>query len=359
MKDLVGLGWRTEIAAATLAHVERIDFVEVIADDWLDAPRRRLRTLATLSAQVPVVLHAVSLGLASTQAVDGERLRKLARLVEAVQPAFWSEHLAFVRAGEFEIGHLAAPPRTPASLEDLRRNVERARAAIGSAPLLENVATLVDPPLSTLDEATWISLALDSSDCGLLLDLHNLHANASNFGYDPVQFLDSIPLERVRAVHLAGGRWIGERVLDDHLHDVPAAVYRLLEELAARAPQPLSVVLERDGAYPPFAELLAQLDLARAALAEGRRRGTCSQRAPDRVPRQRDAEASDPRLQAFLAGLFVDDDARARFLADPRGRALRAGLDAQAAERLESIDRVGLELAARSFARKRARNSRA
>lgn len=355
MKDRVGLGWRPEIAAATLAHAERLDVLEVLAEDWFDAPQKRLRMLTTLSAQVPVVLHGVSLGLASTEAVESERLRKLARLVAAVQPLFWSEHLAFVRAGGFEIGHLAAPPRTLASLEDLRRNVERARAAVGSLPLLENVATLVDPPGSTLDEATWVSQALGASDCDLLLDLHNLHANAVNFAYDPVGFLDSIPIERVRAVHLAGGKRIQGRILDDHVHDVPAPVYDLLVELAARAPQPLTVILERDGAYPPFEQLLAQLERARAALAEGRGRRSSARRAFDLAPMPAGIRPSDPRLQALLAELFVDAGARAQFLADPRNSALRAGLDPETAARLERIDRVGLELASRSFARKRER----
>jgi uncharacterized protein len=137
--------------------------------------------------------------------------------------------------------------------------------------MTENIATLIDPPGSTLTEAEWIGQIIAASDCELLLDLHNLHANALNFSYDPVQFLDQIPCARVRAVHLAGGKWIG-RLLDDHLHDVPDPVYHLLAELAARVPGPLTVILERDGAYPPIEHLLQQLDRAREALAAGRQR---------------------------------------------------------------------------------------
>src|SRR5579883_968194 len=131
---------------------------------------------------------------------------------------------------------------------------------------MENIATLIDPPGSTMGESQWIS----KIGGPLLLDLHNLHANATNFGYDPVRFLDEIPCEQITTVHLAGGRFIG-RILDDHLHDVPDPVYDLLAELAARVLQPLTVILERDGAYPAIEHLLAQLDRARAALAAGRR----------------------------------------------------------------------------------------
>lgn len=273
--DRVGLGWRAELAAAILSNLDRIDVVEVIADDYFDAPRARLRALRTLSSQVPVVLHGVGLGLASAAPADPRRLTGMARVVEAVEPDFWSEHLAFVRGGGIEIGHLAAPPRTAATLEGAARNLAAARAAVGTSPLVENIATLIAPPGSDRDEATWVRDVLLASGCDLLLDLHNLHANAVNFGFDARAFLARLPAERITAVHLAGGKWIpagadGRRLLDDHLHDVPDPVYVLLQELGRLAPRPLSLILERDGAYPPISSLLGELDRAREALDRGR-----------------------------------------------------------------------------------------
>jgi uncharacterized protein (UPF0276 family) len=234
-----------------------------------------LRPLRTLAAQVPVVLHGVSLGLASTSAPERARLDAMARVVEAVEPEFWSEHLAFVRAGGIEIGHLAAPPRNAAVIEASARNVAQAAAVVGAAPRLENIATLIDPPGSDLDEARWIAGILAESRTDLLLDLHNLHANCVNFGRDAGEFIESLPRAAIGAVHLGSGKWIaaadGERrLLDDHLHDVPDAVYALLEDVAAYTPSPLTVILERDGNYPPIEQLMRELDLARAAIARGR-----------------------------------------------------------------------------------------
>src|SRR5207245_1682933 len=125
--------------------------------------------------------------------------------------------------------------------------------------------------------AAWIGGVLAASGADLLLDLHNLYANAVNLGVAPADVLDRLPIERVSAVHLAGGKWItattGERrLLDDHLHDVPDPVFALLERLGARGPAPLDVILERDGAFPPIEALLAELERARAALARGRAR---------------------------------------------------------------------------------------
>jgi len=277
IRDRVGLGWRPELAAATLGHLDTVDVVEVIADDWFGASARRLRALRTLASQVPVVLHGVSLGLASSQSVALSRLEAMARVADAARPEFWSEHLAFVRAGGYEIGHLAAPPRSADTVEGTAANVDHAHRVVGAAPLLENIATLVEPPGRHHSEAEWVAAALEASATGLLLDLHNLHANATNFGFDPLAFLEHIPAARLRAIHLAGGRWITPpdgrpRVLDDHLHDVPEPVFALLEEVAARAPRSLTVILERDGRYPPFPVLQQQMDAARRALAAGRKR---------------------------------------------------------------------------------------
>jgi hypothetical protein len=160
--------------------------------------------------------------------------------------------------------------------------LSRAAALVGSKAIMENIATLIDPPGSTLSESAWISGILASADCNLLLDLHNVYANGLNHGYDPKAFLRQIPAARFRAIHIAGGKFISapdgrQRLLDDHLHDVPDPVFELLEETAAISPNPLTVILERDGAYPSMDCLLAQMERARQALARGRARRTVSQ----------------------------------------------------------------------------------
>ncbi len=276
MHDRFGLGWRPELAAGILSNLDRIDIVEVIADDYFGAPRPKRRALRTLAAQVPVALHGVTLGMASAIAIDSKRLEQTARLVEEIQPEFWSEHLAFVRAGGLEIGHLAAPPRTEATVEGAARNLTVAKKIVGAMPLVENIATLIDPPASKLSEADWTSEILAAANSTLLLDLHNLYANSVNFGFDPYAFINRMPHEKIRAIHLAGGRWIKakttdeRRLLDDHLHDVPDSVYELLKYVGQRTFCPLTVILERDGRYPPIEMLLNQLDRARDALRGGR-----------------------------------------------------------------------------------------
>ena len=275
--DKVGLGWRPDLAAGIFSHLDRIDLLEVIADDFFDAPRREVRALRTLSSQIPVVLHGTGMGLASSDAVETKLLEKMARLVDQVRPRGWSEHLAFVRAGGVEIGHLAAAPRSKDTVEATAENLSRAADLIGSKPIMENIATLINPPGSRLSESSWVSAILRAADCDLLLDLHNVYANGLNHGYDPITFLRELPPERIKMIHIAGGKFISApdgrpRLLDDHLHDVPDPVFELLEEAAAVSPNPLTVILERDGDYPSMQCLLAQMEHARQALTRGRAR---------------------------------------------------------------------------------------
>src|SRR5262245_18859245 len=276
--DRVGLGWRPELAAGIFDALDRIDVLEVIADNYLDASRAQRRGLNLIARDVAVQIHSVDLGLAGSDEVSTGRLDLLARLIHDVEPEAWSEHLAFVRAGDVEIGHLAAPPRTEASVANAVRNVQKAARIVGAMPHMENIATLVEPPGSTLSEQSWIARIVTVAGCSLPPDLHNLHANAINFAFDPLQFLAGIPLGNVHVIHIAGGHWITSPdggkpyLLDDHRNGVDEPVYALLSDVAARVAQPLTVILERDDDYPPMAVLLEELDRARDALAAGRRR---------------------------------------------------------------------------------------
>ena len=188
--------------------------------------------------------------------------------------------------------------------------------------------------------------------------------------------MDALPAHRIRAIHIAGGTEVeatsGERrLLDDHRHAVPDSVYALLERVGERVPHAIDVILERDGAFPSFDVLLGELDRARAALAAGRARraaGLAASPAPGGPAIGPLREAGDARhtglfekargqqarVEALLASLYVDRAARERWLADPDGEGRRAGLDEAARDAMRTLDRPGLELAAASFAHKRA-----
>jgi uncharacterized protein len=277
-RDVVGLGFRDELAheiGLDISKQGEVECLEVIAEQFYASTPKQIAGLQTLAQHMPLSLHGVSLGLASTQRVEQHRADAMARMCELVRPAFWSEHLSFVRGGGAEIGHLAAPPRSQEVAGGAIANVAWLAHRVGMKPVLENVATLVSPPCSSMTESEWLGKILRGADACMLLDLHNLYANASNEMIDPFQVLDQLPLDRVAQIHLSGGVLIpapggGTRLLDDHVHDVPEAVFQLLEYVAARAARPLMVIIERDGRFPEFAHLLEQIRSAKHALKRGR-----------------------------------------------------------------------------------------
>ena len=284
MTDKVGISFRGEMAKGIFANLDKIDAFEIIADAYFPASKREWKALRTLTREKPVIFHGVGMGLASTSPVREDYLANFARLLDFVGAEVWTEHLAFVRASGIEIGHLAMPPPTEASRDGTIRNIERAKRVLGGRKCdLENIATIFRPPGNTMPEARWVTEVLTDSDSGLLLDLHNLYANARNFGPEPAAYLDAFPLERVSSIHISGGKWIAEpavhgdpaklRLLDNHMVDAPDEVFALLETVASRVAGPLTVIWERDGRFPEdFAEVEAQLGRARKALATGRAR---------------------------------------------------------------------------------------
>lgn len=275
-RDRFGIGWRPAIAADIIANIAKIDLLELIAEDWIAAGAAQRRAMAMILGEVPLTVHGVALGPASAAPVPPSRVKEYKKLIKTLQPDSWSEHMAFVRSGNIEIGHLAAPPRTESTISGAASNLAVLSDATGMTPRLENIATLLEPPGCGWTEVEWIRETLRATGAPMLLDLHNLHANAVNFGFDAVEALRALSLQQIRGVHLAGGRMIRDRrtgrtrLLDDHLHSVPDPVFHLLEVLASIHPAPLDIIIERDGCFPEAHVWLAELERAREAVRQGR-----------------------------------------------------------------------------------------
>ncbi len=254
----LGIGWRPELALFIDRH-PGLGFVELLAEDFNPRSPLPLALEHLRERGVTFVLHSVSLSLGGARPPDPRRLDHLARLAERVGAVLVSDHVCFVRAGGLESGHLLPVPRTREMLEVLVENVRLARAALPVPLALENIATLVEWPSPELDEASLLAELLERTDTRLLLDLANLHANARNHGWEPLGWLERLPLERLAYVHMAGGVERGGRYHDTHAHPLPREPLDLLAALCERT-RPPGVLLERDDHFPPDAELAAELD---------------------------------------------------------------------------------------------------
>ncbi|WP_460302608.1 MbnB/TglH/ChrH family RiPP precursor modification enzyme [Actinocorallia aurea] len=254
----IGIGWRPEIAEF-VAQLPGLAFTEVIAES-LHHPDHRLLELRDRG--VAVIPHGVRLSLGGAEPVDPARIEHLARSAELVGAPLVSEHVAFVRAGGLEAGHLLPVPRSRDSLDVLVRNTAATMAGLGVPFAVEPIAAVFDWPDDDYTEGRFLTELLDRTGALLLLDVANVYANARNRGEDPVKVLESFPLERVVYCHVAGGRESEGLYHDTHTDPVPAEVLALVAEAETRCPPEnrLGYLLERDGSYPPTHVLAAELD---------------------------------------------------------------------------------------------------
>jgi uncharacterized protein len=258
----VGIGWRPEIAGF-VAGLPGLRFTEVIAESVRPGRPPEL-LLALRDRGVRVVPHGVRLSLGGAEPVAPERVAHLAACAESLDAPLVSEHVAFVRAGGMEAGHLLPVPRTRAALDALTDNIRRTRAELPVPLAVEPIAALFDWPDAQYTEADFLTELVERTGVYLLLDIANVYANARNRGQDPLAVLDRLPLERVAYCHVAGGSERDGLYHDTHADPVPGEVYALVAELSARR-RPPGFLLERDGHYPPAAELIAELDGIAAA----------------------------------------------------------------------------------------------
>ncbi|OBJ44325.1 endonuclease [Mycolicibacterium mucogenicum] len=305
----VGIGWRPEIDL-TIERLPGVEFMEVIAEGIrpgaLPESLERVR-----SRGITVVPHGISLSLGGAERPESARLKHLGECAAALGAPLVSEHIAFVRAGNREAGHLLPVPRSRAALDVVVANVRIAQDALAVPLALEHVASVVSWPDDELTEAQFLCEIIERTGALLLLDVANLYTSAVNFGADPLEALDTLPLDRIAYVHVAGGALRDGVWHDTHTADVAEPILDLLAELAGRTALP-AVMLERDGAYPAPSVLARELAAIRSAAgragddvvrpwAAGLRRAS-GRVAPEPtdIARRALADAEDALLQALL-----------------------------------------------------------
>lgn len=258
----VGLGYRAPHFTDLFLNRAEVDFLEITVDHFFDASAEKDEQLTLLADHFPLIPHGLNLSLGSAEGLDHAYLEKFAALAARLHPPWWSEHLAFTRAGGIEIGHLTPLPFTRAAVEAVRRNVEAARRFIPLPLILENITFNVRLPGAEMSEAEFLRRIVDATGCGLLLDVTNLYINSRNHRFDPRRWLDDIPLESVVQLHFVGAERQGDRWIDSHATLVGSGIWKLLEEVFART-KVRGAILERDEHIPPLAELLPDLRIAR------------------------------------------------------------------------------------------------
>lgn len=255
-----GLGLRQEHLATLIDDgvPDAIDFLEIAPENWMAHGGRKRQQLHALLQQRPFVAHGLSLSIGSSDPLDEAFVEDIARFLDKHHIALYSEHLSWCSAN----GHLydlLPLPFTEQAVEHVAQRVQRVQHILGRRIALENTSFYMAAPHSSMDEASFIRAVLETADCDLHLDINNVFVNSVNFGFDPYQYLQALPTERIVYMHTAGHfREAEDLVIDTHGAEVVDEVWRLLD-FSYQQFGIFPTLLERDFNIPPLAELLPEI----------------------------------------------------------------------------------------------------
>lgn len=272
----VGLGLKRQHLPQILdGECVDLDLFEIHAENYLDVGGPLMRGLERVCERHRLSVHGVGLSLAGTDRPDRAHLAALRRLLDRVQPALFSEHLAWSGHAGVAYPDLLPIPYDAASLARVCRHIDEVQEALGRPMLLENPSTYLGFAQSTLDEAQFLAAIVARTGCSLLLDVNNLYVSAVNHGREARDALDALPLHAVGEIHLAGHAVdrdaAGDPLLiDNHGAPVADAVWALYRAVVERT-GPVTTVIERDQHIPDFATLLGEAHAARALQREATR----------------------------------------------------------------------------------------
>ena len=261
-----GLGLRPEHYRDFIDQRPAVDWLEVISENYMVHGGKPLHHLDAIRRDYPMVMHGVALSIGSSDALDLDHLRDLKALARRIEPAWISDHLCWTGVDHHNLHDLLPMPYTEAALAHLVERVQRVQDFLGRRLLLENVSSYVAFAADEMSEWEFVVELLQRADCELLLDVNNVHVSSVNHRFDARRYIDAMPRERVRQIHLAGHEDHGDYLIDTHDHPVCDAVWDLYGYTVQRLGS-VPTMIERDDHIPPLPELLAELDHARAVHA--------------------------------------------------------------------------------------------
>lgn len=259
----IGLGLRKQHYDHILEHRPRIDWLEIISENYMVDGGRPLHMLDRIRADYPMVMHGVSMSIGSSDPLDRDYLRRLRALAERIEPGWISDHLCWTGVGGRNAHDLLPLPYTEEALRHVSERIAQVQDVLGRRIAIENVSSYMSFRHSQMSEWEFVAAVAERADCGLLLDVNNVFVSAFNHGFDALTYLEAIPVERVWQFHLAGHSDRGGFLLDTHDHPVREEVWQLYAEACRRFGK-VSTLLERDDNIPELPELQLELERARS-----------------------------------------------------------------------------------------------
>ena len=254
-----GLGLRRSMTAEMSAEFpEAIDFFELAPENWIGVGGRLGRQLRTLSERAPVVCHGLSLSIGGPAPLDTKLISDIKTFIAEHNVRVYSEHLSYTNDGG-QLYDLLPMPFTEEAVQYTANRVKRVQDQLGQRMALENVSYYTTPKRD-LDEAEFVKAVIEEADCDMLLDVNNVYVNSVNHGYEPMDFINKMPLDRVSYIHIAGHFVETDGlIVDTHGANVINPVWDLLAKTYALiGVRP--TLLERDFNIPSMEKLLTEID---------------------------------------------------------------------------------------------------
>lgn len=267
-----GLGLRAQHYREILDGNPAVDWFEVISENYMVPGGQPLRMLDAIAERYPVVMHGVSLSIASTSPLDQDYLNSLSALARRVKPRWVSDHLCWTGVHGTSLHDLLPVPYTEEALEHVVSRISQVQDFLGRRLVIENVSSYVEYECSEMNEWEFVAEVARRADCWLLLDVNNVFVSGVNHDFNTAKFIDAIPADRVVQFHLAGHSKGETCLIDTHGQPVSDDVWRLYAGAIERF-GPVSTMIERDDNIPPLADLVEELDRARSVSTEVAARG--------------------------------------------------------------------------------------
>jgi uncharacterized protein (UPF0276 family) len=262
-----GLGLRTPHYQDFLTSPQRVDWLEIITDNFLVAGGKPLVVLETIRRDYPIAMHGVAMSIGSASGLDLDYLARVKQLANRLEPMWISDHLCWTGVDPNVLHDLYPMPYTEESARLLIAQIRQAQDILERRLVVENVSSYVRFAASTDTEWAFLTHVIEEADCELLLDVNNVYVSSVNHGFSAEAYLQGLPVERVRQIHLAGHSRAEDHIVDTHDHPVAPEVWALYAKACHRFPK-VATMIERDDNIPPLPTLIEELDQARAIAAK-------------------------------------------------------------------------------------------
>ena len=249
-----GVGLRNVHFEHILKHQPPVDWFEAISENFMDSRGRPRYVLDQIAERYPVVLHGVSLSIGSSDPLNHSYLIKLRQLANSIKALWVSDHLCWTGVLGRNTHDLLPLPFNQKSLSHVISRVNRVQDVLQRPLMLENPSSYLTFTEDTLMEWEFMCRLVESTGCGLLLDVNNVYVSSVNHNFNAEYYIRSLPLEHVVQCHLAGHSDCGAHLIDSHDRPVIDPVWRLYQ-LAWKLTGGLSTLLEWDAEIPSFDEL--------------------------------------------------------------------------------------------------------